>query len=171
MRVYILWLTAVACSGGSETNDTSDTTDSSSDSDISDTADTQTTFCEDRELSCGEYTEVGPAESSEMSTYACTDGALDTPEIVFHFVPEATGLLHGFVDPHPSAPAAGETLLLLDGSCLPSSCVESQAITAYGDWAMETQVIAGQDYYLVVEGGTVDQYAAYALSIDCVDPN
>jgi uncharacterized repeat protein (TIGR01451 family) len=106
----------------------------------------------------------GPGSTDQIDYYSCVDWQESGPEVVYTFVPDVSGqasvALSGL-----SFDVDLDLFVLRDdaGRCDSAKCL------AFGDTEATFDMIAGQTYYLVVDGfeGAV---GAYTLTVDCLGP-
>ena len=146
-------LLALACAPPSI--DAANTDDSSDDpSDVTDP-------CDDSLLQCGAWTEV-PRSVDPVAAWSCLPEGFAGYERIFQFTAARSGPAAGFID------TASATLLLVADGCEPTDCLEAATDLTYGDWTMETALVAGERYHLVVATAAPDD--VYALSVGCAAP-
>jgi hypothetical protein len=117
-----------------------------------------------RSLSCGasdSWNNGGPGSTDQIDTYSCSSWDESGPEYAYTFVPNVSGQ----VDVVLSGMTADLDIFVLHngGGCYADNCI------AYGNSVATFDAVAGETYYLVVDGyyGAVSDYT---IDVTCGPP-
>ena len=116
----------------------------------------------DFDLACGDsntWNNGGVGSTNQITTYSCSYWNESGPEYTYRFVPSTSGSVTVTL----SNMSADPDIFVLDGTG--ENCSASNCIT-YGDTAVTFNALAGQTYFLVVDGydGAISDYT---INVTC----